>query len=261
MLLHFYKYQGTGNDFVIIDDRRQTFPVSQELVARLCDRRFGIGADGLMLLQNHPDYDFKMVYFNSDGNTSSMCGNGGRCLVRFAHALGIFQQETTFDAVDGKHEAYVQNGLIYLKMNDVRYVQRETEFDFLNTGSPHYVTFQKNVQGMTHEEVVMQGRAVRYNDYFAPKGGTNVNFVEVMPDNSLFVRTYERGVEDETYSCGTGVTACALAANFRQFASPVQIHTKGGDLQVSFRQVGEHEFTDIYLIGPAEKVFEGMIEI
>ncbi len=261
MLLHFYKYQGTGNDFVIVDDRKKTFPVSQELVARLCDRRFGIGADGLMLLQNHDEYDFKMVYFNSDGNTSSMCGNGGRCLVRFAHALGIFQQETTFDAIDGKHEAYVQNGLVYLKMNDVRYIQHEKEYDFLNTGSPHYVTFRDNVQIMSHMEIMEQGRAIRYGDQFGPKGGTNVNFVELLPDNSLFVRTYERGVEDETYSCGTGVTACALVANLRQLPSPVQIHTKGGDLKVAFRPNGENSFTDIYLIGPAEKVFEGMIEI
>ncbi|MDJ1484674.1 diaminopimelate epimerase [Cytophagaceae bacterium YF14B1] len=261
MLLHFYKYQGTGNDFVIIDDRKQTFPISQELVAKLCDRRFGIGADGLMLLQNHPEYDFRMVYFNSDGNTSSMCGNGGRCLVRFAHALGIFKETTTFEAVDGLHEASVKDKLVYLKMNDVRYVQHEAGYDFLNTGSPHYVTFMEEVQSMTHDEIVKQGRAIRYNDYFGPKGGTNVNFVEFLPDNSLFVRTYERGVEDETYSCGTGVTACALAANFHQLKSPVQIRTKGGDLQVAFNQVGEQEFTDIYLIGPAEKVFEGMIEI
>jgi len=261
MLLPFYKYQGTGNDFVIIDDREQTFPVSQALVARLCDRRFGIGADGLMLLQNHPQCDFRMVYFNADGNPSSMCGNGGRCLVRFGHDLNIFGQQTTFEAVDGLHEAYVQNRLVYLKMNDVRYVQREPDFDFLNTGSPHYVTFVKNVEAMTQADIVQQGRAIRYNDYFAPKGGTNVNFVEVLPDKSLFVRTYERGVEDETYSCGTGVTACALAAHFRQSGSPVQIRTKGGDLEVSFCQIGEHEFTDIYLIGPAEKVFEGQIEI
>jgi diaminopimelate epimerase len=261
MLLHFYKYQGTGNDFVIIDDRNGLFPASRDLVARLCDRRFGIGADGLMLLQNHPTLDFRMVYFNADGNPSSMCGNGGRCLVRFAHSLGVFQQETAFEAVDGKHEAYIQNRLVYLRMNDVRYVQREAEFDFLNTGSPHYVTFVPGVEQMTHQQVVEQGRAIRYNDHFGPKGGTNVNFAELLPDNSIFVRTYERGVEDETYSCGTGVTACALAANYRNAASPVKIHTRGGELQVSFRQVNEHEFTDIYLIGPAEKVFEGTVNV
>ncbi len=260
MLLHFYKYQGTGNDFVIVDDRRKTFPISHELIAHLCDRRFGIGADGLMLLQNHPEYDFRMVYFNADGNSSSMCGNGGRCLVRFAHALGIFQQETLFEASDGLHEAYIQNSLVYLRMKDVSYVQRETNYDFLNTGSPHYVTFVPKVQSMTHEEIVENGRAVRYNDYFASKGGTNVNFVEILGDNSLYVRTYERGVEDETFSCGTGVTASALSANYHHITSPVRIHTKGGELQVSFLKDNDR-FTDVYLIGPAEKVFEGMIEI
>ncbi len=256
--LHFHKYQGTGNDFIIFDDRDQTFPANPSLVARLCHRRFGIGADGLMLLQNHPGYDFRMVYFNADGNPSTMCGNGGRCLVKFAQSLGLFETETTFLAVDGPHEAQVREGLVHLKMMDVNGVRREAEYDFLNTGSPHYVTFVDNVR---ETDVTGRGRRIRYNDHFGPNGGTNVNFVEVLEDNALFVRTYERGVEDETYSCGTGVTACALAASYRHLVSPVRIKTLGGDLRVSFRQTSEDAFTDVYLIGPAEKVFEGEIVV
>lgn len=258
MQLRFHKYQGTGNDFVIFDDRNGTFPVSPSLVAHLCHRRFGIGADGLMLLQNHPGYDFRMVYFNADGNQSTMCGNGGRCLVMFARALGIFETETTFLAVDGPHQAHVRDGLVYLKMMDVAGVQREREYDFLNTGSPHYVTFAEEVRST---DVTGLGRSIRYNNYFGPIGGTNVNFVEVQADNTLFVRTYERGVEDETYSCGTGVTACALAASYRNLVSPVRIKTLGGELQVAFRQIGEGSFADVYLIGPAQKVFEGEVAI
>jgi diaminopimelate epimerase len=258
MQLPFHKYQGTGNDFIIFDNRRETFPVRRDLIARLCHRRFGIGADGLMLLQNHPDYDFHMVYFNADGNPSSMCGNGGRCLVKFAQSLGVFETETVFLAVDGPHEARVGDGLVHLKMADVDQIKRESVYDFLNTGSPHYVTFVDNVQAT---DVAGQGRTIRYSETFRPGGGTNVNFVERMKDNTLFVRTYERGVEDETYSCGTGVTACALAASYRDLKSPVRIKTLGGDLQVSFRKEGEQKFTDIYLIGPADRVFEGEITI
>lgn len=258
MQLHFHKYQGTGNDFIIIDDRTKSFPANRELIAKLCDRRFGIGADGLMLLQDHPDYDFRMVYFNSDGKSSSMCGNGGRCLVQFAYALGILGERAVFEAVDGMHEAFAQNGLIYLKMNDVHHVQREADFAFLNTGSPHYVTFVDNVK---ETDVVGLGRSIRNNGYFGPKGGTNVNFVEVIDKQTLFVRTYERGVEDETYSCGTGVTACALAASYRHMQSPIKIHTLGGELQISFHRKEDNKFSDVYLIGPATKVFEGVIEV
>jgi len=258
MQLRFHKYQGTGNDFIIFDDRDETFPVSQPLVARLCHRRFGIGADGLMLLQNHPQYDFRMVYFNADGNPSTMCGNGGRCLVKFAQSLGIFGTATTFLAVDGPHEAQVRDGLVYLKMTDVEGVQREEAYDFLNTGSPHYVTFVDNVRAT---DVTGQGRSIRYSEPFAAKGGTNVNFVEVLENNALFVRTYERGVEDETYSCGTGVTACALAASYRHLNSPVKIKTVGGDLQVAFQRTDTDSFTSIYLIGPAQEVFRGEIVV
>jgi diaminopimelate epimerase len=257
MRIHFYKYQGTGNDFVMVDDRNQTFPQDTTLVAHLCHRRFGIGADGLILLQNHPEYDFRMVYFNADGKEGSMCGNGGRCTVQFARDLGLITGSATFEAADGQHEAYIKDGLIHLKMNDVHQVKHMPSYDFLNTGSPHYVAF---VDTLSDFDVVGKGKAIRYDSMFAP-GGTNVNFVEQLTDNTLFVRTYERGVEDETYSCGTGVTACALAASTRQLKSPVHIKTLGGELQVAFQASSPDHFTNIYLIGPAQKVFEGSIEI
>jgi diaminopimelate epimerase len=258
MQLQFYKYQGTGNDFVMVDDRAQRFPVSKELIEKLCNRRFGIGADGLILLQNHPQYDFKMVYFNADGNQSSMCGNGGRCLVQFAHDLGIIGNSASFEAVDGLHEAYLRNGLVELKMIDVTTVEQHADFSFLNTGSPHYVAF---VEGLPEYNVYAEGKKIRNNERFGPAGGTNVNFVELLPDHTLAVRTYERGVEDETYSCGTGVTACAIVASYRELLSPVHIQTVGGKLQVAFKKQAGEVFTDIFLIGPAQQVFKGTVEL
>jgi diaminopimelate epimerase len=255
--MKFYKYQGAGNDFVVIDDRAKTFPVSQEYIAHLCHRRFGIGADGLMLLQADEQYDFRMVYFNSDGTEGSMCGNGGRCLVRFAHDLGVIGDTTTFIAVDGEHEASVRPETISLKMIDVSAVERTEQYDFMNTGSPHYVAF---VENLSEYPVYEQGKAIRYGEPFGSKGGTNVNFVEVTGQNSLSVRTYERGVEDETYACGTGVTACALAANLRLgFDNAIDVKVMGGDLRIEFTKTGENAFENVYLIGPAVKVFEGEI--
>lgn len=272
--MHFYKYQGTGNDFVMIDNRGRKEvlgSLDKEVVARLCHRRFGIGADGLILLQDHPEYDFQMVYFNADGNQSSMCGNGGRCIVRFAHHLGVFTDKTRFLAIDGPHDAFIADGLVHLKMSDVSNVEQHLvsiptaralgEFDFLNTGSPHYVRY---VDHLKEFNVFAEGKQVRYHDYFTKSGGTNVNFVEHITNNSLFVRTYERGVEDETYSCGTGVTACALSASLRLnpasnevATSTIHVQTLGGNLRVSFTKQLDNSFNDIYLIGPAEKVFEG----
>lgn len=254
--MKFYKYQGTGNDFVVVDDRSGSFPVSQPYIAHLCHRRFGVGADGLMLLQNAEGYDFRMVYFNADGTEGSMCGNGGRCLVRFAHDLGIIGDETTFIAVDGEHQAKVSPEVISLKMIDVNEIEKNEIYDFMNTGSPHYVEYVEDLKNM---DVYQKGKNIRYSEPFVSRGGTNVNFVEVVGDNQLEVRTYERGVEDETYACGTGVTACALSANLRYgFEDFVNIKVLGGQLRIEFdRTVTGYE--NIFLIGPAVRVFEGMI--
>lgn len=258
MTIHFYKYQGTGNDFILIDDRTHTFVAEPTLISRLCHRRFGIGADGLILLRTHPDYDFEMVYFNADGAEGSMCGNGGRCTVRFAHDLGLFSDHTTFLAVDGPHEATATPDIIHLKMSPVHGLDRHETYDFLNTGSPHYVAY---VEQVDTTDVVAIGRAVRYGEVYGPVGGTNVNFVEVQSPNHLKVRTYERGVEDETYSCGTGVTACALSAHAHfGWEGPIQIEVVGGQLQIAFREISPAQYDDIYLIGPAVRVFEGTCE-
>lgn len=259
MNIPFYKYQGTGNDFVMIDDRDLQFPVSRELIASICHRRFGVGADGLILLQNADGYDFRMVYFNADGGEGSMCGNGGRCVVRFASDLGLFEGQTRFIAVDGEHEGTVSGDTIRLKMSNVNGVEQYEEYDFMNTGSPHYVTY---VDAVEETDVVGIGSEIRYGSVYGPKGGTNVNFVEIIEDNHLGVRTYERGVEDETYSCGTGVTACALSAHIRKgWGSPVKVETIGGSLEVAYREAGEGRFEDVFLIGPAVRVFEGNLII
>lgn len=258
MKLHFYKYQGTGNDFVILDNRQGIFDASRtDLIKQICDRRFGVGADGFMLLENTPGYDFKMVYFNADGNESTMCGNGGRCLVAFAHKMGVFEKDTRFLAIDGEHWANIQDGIVHLKMIDIAQVEQNETFCWLNTGSPHYVKFVKNIADYP---VFEEGKSIRYNDRFKAEG-TNVNFAEKIAENEIFVRTYERGVEDETYSCGTGVTAAALVASLKGFTSPVKIKTLGGNLSIGFKANKSGGFEEVYLNGPAELVFEGEIEV
>jgi diaminopimelate epimerase len=256
MTLQFYKYQGTGNDFVMIDNRDADFPKSQELIAHLCHRRFGIGADGLILLENAEGYDFRMVYYNANGLEGSMCGNGGRCTVAFAKFLDIFDAKTRFIAIDGEHDAFLVNGLVHLKMKDVDYIEKTDNYFFMDTGSPHYVEF---VENLNQYQVFEKGRAIRYNDRFREKG-TNVNFVEVLDKNAIQVRTYERGVEDETYSCGTGVTASVLAYSLQYQTSPVQVKTLGGDLQISYEKEGDL-YKNIYLIGKAEQVFKGEVNV
>lgn len=260
MNLSFYKYQGTGNDFVLIDNREKTISLSPEQIKFLCDRRFGIGADGLMLLELEPGMDFKMVYFNSDGHESSMCGNGGRCITALAKRLGVIDKETKFLAIDGIHEAKVlSDDFISLKMNDVRNVESGDGFFYLNTGSPHYVKLTQDVKNM---DVFTEGKNIRYNDRFKEEG-TNVNFIEKQ-DDVLFVRTYERGVENETLSCGTGVTASALVAAMKGLATEknnCKVRTLGGDLNVKFDKVLENNFYNIWLEGPATFVFKGDIEL
>ncbi|HEX8329234.1 MAG TPA: diaminopimelate epimerase [Hymenobacter sp.] len=265
--MQFHKYQGTGNDFVMIDDRAKVFDeTNQALIARLCHRRFGIGADGLILLRNKPDFDFEMVYFNADGRPSSMCGNGGRCTVAFAKFLGLIDSHTRFLAVDGPHDARVDdNGTVHLRMIDVEPAQEAEvgeEDVFLHTGSPHHIHFLDPSESPSLAEfnVFAAGHDIRYDQAYDP-AGTNVNFVEVPADPAQPwpVRTYERGVEDETLSCGTGVTAVALAASQRGAASPVRLRTMGGELEVSFEHRPDGGFANVWLSGPAVRVFSGMV--
>ncbi|MFM1879586.1 MAG: hypothetical protein RLZZ241_2452 [Bacteroidota bacterium] len=253
----FYKYQATGNDFVVIDNRNGVFPVENwEFIAKLCHRRFGIGADGLILLEAVADADFKMVYFNADGKLGSMCGNGGRTAVAFAHFLGIIDRECVFLAADGPHRARYSNGQIALQMTDVSVIEQHNTFSFLNTGSPHHVQI---VPDYLNVDVVASGRKIRNEIYGVL--GSNVNFVRVLDHGGLEVRTYERGVEDETLSCGTGVTAAALALHYKGVISStaVPIATKGGQLQVTFKANPNGGYTEIWLIGPAEMVFQGIL--
>lgn len=254
MNFSFYKYQGTGNDFVIIDNRELFFPKNNtNLIAQLCDRKFGIGADGLILLENHPTLDFKMVYYNADGNQSSMCGNGGRCLVHFANYLNIIDTKAVFEAIDGVHEAHLVDGNVSLKMNDVSTFKTEKESIFLNTGSPHHVTLCDTLDQL---DIQTEGANLRHNLY--GKEGANINFVQQLEENLFAVRTYERGVEAETLSCGTGVTAVALAMHIKgkSISNEIQLKTPGGDLIVRFQKEGSH-YTNIYLVGPAVQVFNG----
>jgi len=254
--LEFFKYQGTGNDFVMIDNRDLQFPKDKEIIEKLCDRRFGIGGDGLILLENDPTEDFKMVYYNSDGNESTMCGNGGRCIVAFAHFLDVFEDKTTFEAIDGKHEAEIQNGIIKLKMIDVNNIKNiDNDFE-LNTGSPHYVKF---VEKLKDYKVFENGNKIRNSASYCEEG-INVNFVEELAEKEIFVRTYERGVEDETFSCGTGVTAAALVYLKGKNQPSVQVKVLGGNLKVYAEQHGE-TFKNIWLEGPAKQVFKGKINL
>jgi diaminopimelate epimerase len=260
--LQFYKYHGTGNDFILADNRDGNFIPGPELIASLCHRRFGIGADGLILLEKMPGYDFGMRYYNSDGNESTMCGNGGRCITAFADFLSLPGNIYRFYAIDGEHSGIIldKNGdryLVRIKMNNVNASSKWGTDEIINTGSPHLVRFVSDTDGL---DVVKEGRALRFHPDFQPSG-LNVNFVKVI-GSSLFVRTYERGVEDETLSCGTGVTASALAFAKRQGLNggTVHVETPGGNLMVHFTLV-PGGFAEIWLEGPAVKVFEGYIDI
>jgi diaminopimelate epimerase len=255
MNIHFFKYHGAGNDFVIIDNRDMTFDADNfSLIEKICLRRFGIGADGLMLLQEHPRFDFEMRYFNSDGREASMCGNGGRCIVAFANKLKIIGKKTTFLAVDGEHRAILENdGEVNLRMGDVGSFEVNGDDYVLDTGSPHFVRFVETLEGL---DVLQEGRAIRTNDRFRSKG-INVNFAQLR-DGALTVYTYERGVEAETLACGTGITASALCAALRAGISSgtLQVTAKGGLLSVSFEK-SEEGFSNIWLKGPVAYVFEG----
>jgi diaminopimelate epimerase len=258
MTIQFNKYQGAGNDFIIIDNREGTFNSDNSgLINKLCDRRFGIGADGLILICSSREYDFEMKYYNSDGLEGSMCGNGGRCSSDFSIRTGIAGKNLVFKAIDGVHKALSEQGIIRLQMNDVHDPAIVKGNYFINTGSPHYIIFKENVKDVDVNE---EGKIIRWSEDFAP-GGTNVNFVET-EQNGIYVRTFERGVEEETLSCGTGVTASAIASVLSGHfdTNPVSVRTRGGNLSVSFKVSGK-AITDIWLSGPATFVFKGEIEI
>lgn len=258
MTYEFYKYQGTGNDFIILDNRQKTIVFTEAQVNFLCDRKFGIGADGLMLLQEKDGYDFEMVYYNSDGKLGSMCGNGSRCLTQFAFDRGIKKNHYKFLATDGEHEAeFDDNNWVRVKMIDVNEVENMNEDLFLDTGSPHYI---KMIESIENIDVYNEGKKIRYNDFFKLIG-TNVNFVEKKESNSIKVRTYERGVENETLSCGTGVTASALVNFYTNGFNKIFVETLGGKLAVEFVKTDNNSYNNVWLCGPATFVFKGEINI
>ncbi|MDC1197478.1 diaminopimelate epimerase [Algibacter sp.] len=253
----FYKYQGTGNDFVMIDNRQHVFDKNNtERVKFLCDRRFGIGADGLILLEDHPEYDFKMVYYNADGNESSMCGNGGRCLVAFAKQLGVISNKAVFEATDGVHHASIDGEIVKLQMLDVDTIEKYENHVFLNTGSPHHVQFEIQIEDF---DIKSKGATIRYGEPYNT-AGSNVNFVKKQSDTTFRVRTYERGVEGETLSCGTGVTAVAIAMHYigETQEKHVILNVEGGELEVCF-DFENDTYNNVWLIGSATFVYKGSI--
>lgn len=254
----FYKYQGTGNDFVMIDNRDNLFDKhNTALISHLCNRRTGVGADGLILLESELGYDFRMVYFNADGNESTMCGNGGRCIVAFASFLGIIEKNTEFIAIDGPHLARIDEAFVELKMQDVSAISSKENYHVLDTGSPHYVALQPDLQEI---DMNLEGARIRYTFPF-DTSGVNVNFVEKINEDTFAIRTYERGVEGETLSCGTGATAAAIAmhhSNQTQSKSIV-LETQGGILRVRFEPLSS-SYSDVWLCGSTEQVFKGDLE-
>ena len=259
MKIKFQKYQGTGNDFIIINNNDLLFPINnRSFIKRLCNRRFGIGSDGLILINPSKNTDFEMLYFNSDGNVGSMCGNGARCSVKFAQNNKIITDKTLFNAFDGNHRANIHNNTISLSMCDVSNIKTYGEDLFLDTGSPHYVKIVKNLENL---DVYNQGKSIRNrNEFF--KHGVNVNFVKIISEKEFEVRTFERGVEDETLSCGTGVTAVALSMHYlnKTLLNNLKIKTKGGVLDVKFIQ-NNNRYEKIILSGNVELIFEGEIDM
>ena len=258
MSIKFFKYQATGNDFIIIDNRLQTFYKNDtKLIAKLCDRRFGIGADGLILLETTADYDFKMIYYNADGNQSSMCGNGGRCIVALAKRLEMIQDNTNFIAIDGPHKATIHGSEVSIKMRDVIKISKLDGGFVIDTGSPHYVSMRSDLSDINMQ---IEGAQIRNSPIFE-KEGINVNFVTALSPERFAVRTYERGVEGETLSCGTGATAVAIAmhASKKTVKQRINLQTKGGDLEVRFKAENS-TYVNVWLSGSVNYVFEGIIE-
>lgn len=255
MNVKFHKYQAAGNDFVLVDNRDNRFPKNEETIQRICDRKFGVGSDGLILIETSELGKFEMVFYNPDAS-QSLCGNGCRAAIRFAQSLNLTSETTSFNAFDGLHKASIKDKTITLQMADVQNGRKIDGGIFLDTGSPHYVLFVKNVSEV---DVLNEGRKWRYSGLFGD-GGANINFVEIKDYHTIFVRTYERGVENETLSCGTGVTAAALASSTYGSISPVTVETKGGILNVSFK-MNNDGYNKVWLEGPAEHVFSGTIEL
>ena len=258
-MINFYKYQGAGNDFVMIDNRNLRIKPDNKikLVKQLCERRFGVGSDGLIFIENHDELDFVMDFYNPDGS-QSFCGNGSRCAVAFAQFIGVFEGDVThFLAIDGQHTAEIKDGLFKVSMQDVQGIDRVGEDYFINTGSPHYISYEN---GSEERDIVIYGRSIRYSDDYAPNG-TNVNLVKIIETDEIQVRTYERGVEAETFACGTGATACALSYvdQVSRPAGVVKVRVKGGDLWVYY-QLSAGTYKNIWLEGPAKQVFHGAIE-
>lgn len=256
MKLEFSKYQGTGNDFILIDNRDNIFKASEENIKGLCNRHTGIGADGLIILKNGYECEFAMNYYNADGNEGSMCGNGGRCFASYLKEKGFIENYVTFEAIDGTHYALIKNNNeIELELNNVFFFKLIDNNYYLDTGSPHYIIFTEDIE---NTDVFSKGRSLRYKRQLFPKG-SNIDFVEIQ-HNSIYVRTYERGVENETLSCGTGVTASAIATYLK--TNKIQTHwkvkTKGGELLVNFDEE-DNKFKNIKLTGPAINVFNGRI--
>lgn len=259
MKIHFSKYQGTGNDFVMLDNLSGNYNnLSIEQIQAICDRRFGIGADGLIKINASENFAFEMDYYNADGS-KSFCGNGARCAVEFATTLGIKTESVNFEAIDGEHFATRSHQEIRVKMKDVSFIESDGDAFVVQTGSPHYVQFQST---RAIKDIVEFGKNIRYSEKYKLEG-INVNLVQVLADDSIAIETYERGVEDETLSCGTGATACALVLDYlaNKELSRVNVQVKGGDLAVEFKRVGLGQYEEIFLIGPAKFVFSGMIDV
>ncbi|QTD38098.1 diaminopimelate epimerase [Polaribacter batillariae] len=256
MKLTFFKYQGTGNDFVMVDNRTKTFPKQNtDKISQICDRHFGVGADGIILIEKDTNYDFKMIYFNADGS-ETFCGNGGRCAVAFAKQLQLIKNKTTFLAFDGEHYAEINNDIVSLQMIDVEDIQIKENAVFAYTGTQHHVEL---VDNLDNYPVFENGKKIRYS-YENP--GSNVNFVQQINNNTFRVRTYEKGVENETLACGTGVTAVAIAMHKtnKTNSNTISLPVEGGNLAVSFTEENGC-YKNVFLKGPATFVFKGTIEV
>ena len=259
MKINFSKYNGAGNDFILIDGRENSINNNKSLIKYLCDRNFGIGADGLIILKESNNCDFEILHYTSDGNLGSLCGNGSRCAVLFAYNKGIIMRKTIFYAFDGIHNAEIlENGLIKMEMKVNSDIAINSYGTWLDTGSPHLVIEKNNTDKL---DVNNEGRLIRYNDFYK-KEGVNVNFIEKISDDQFKIRTYERGVENETLACGTGSTASAICMNFlgRTNSSNITMKCKGGDLNVQFN-LSKRGYQEISITGPAKLVYDGTIKV